>query len=508
MKRTRPITCIFALLLTALASVSALAADYDIVISGGRVMNPESGLDAVRNVGIRDGRIAKLSREPLSGATIIDASGLVIAPGFIDLHAHGQDEFAARLQARDGVTTQLEMEGGVYPVGPWYDKRAGKAVINFGATAGHIGMRMASIVDLSKYDLTEDDLRKAAGDQGLESEIFLLLSKDRSWVDNHPTAEQLTDLLRRAQEGIDEGALGLGYGIAYTPGATREEIFRMFKVAKANGLTNFVHSRNGLEQELGGNIDAVQELISNAASTGARVHIVHIGSSGGNQVSLLLEMIDSARANGIEITTEVYPYTAWSTFIGAAMFDGDWTTLHQMKYGDIELPETGERLNQESFNRISKDNPGTILIGHGMKEVNVTAAIAHPGVMIASDGMLFDNGRAHPRGAGTFSRVLGRYVRERQALSLMDALGKMSYLPAHLLEDSVPQMKYKGRIAEGADADITIFDPDRVIDRATFNEPAQGSDGIEHVLVNGRFIVRDAILLENFYPGKAVRRSE
>jgi N-acyl-D-aspartate/D-glutamate deacylase len=225
-------------------------------------------------------------------------------------------------------------------------------------------------------------------------------------------------------------------------------------------------------------------------------------------VPLLLEMIDSARRNGIDVSTEVYPYTAWSTFIGAALFDGDFRSNLGIDYGDIELPSSGERLNQERFELLRREAPGTIIVGHGMKEDKIAAAVAHPGVMIASDGMFYNEGRAHPRGAGTFSRVLGYYVREKQALSLMDALGKMSYLPAKRLEDAVPQMKRKGRIAIGADADLVIFDPDTVRDNATFSEPALPSSGIEHVLVNGVFVVRHGAPQKDENPGRAVRRSD
>jgi dihydroorotase len=482
----------------------ARAAEFDVVVRNGHVMNPANGLDSVRDIGIRDGRIVALSRESLSGEQEVDATGLVVAPGFIDLHAHGQREFAAWLQVQDGVTTQLEMEAGAYPVGAWYEKRAGATPINFGATVGHIPVRIATMVDLESLGLTEQDLAGGL----LNSPHFDAIARQRSWMTDAATEDEIAIMQERLQRGLDEGALGVGYGINYTAGATREEIYRMFALARSNGVTNFVHSRFMAEDELGGSVDAVQELLSNAAATGAGLHIVHIGSSGGSRVPLLLEMIDSAQQQGIDVTTEVYPYTAWSTFIGAAIFDGDFTRRLGLGYGDIELPESGERLDQERFNRLRKNAPQTIIVGHGMKEDNVSAAVAHAGVMIASDGMFYQDGRAHPRGAGTFSRVLGRYVREMAALGLMEALGKMSYLPAKRLESAVPQMKRKGRIEVGADADLVVFDPQRIADRATFAEPALPSEGIEHVLVNGVFVVRNGQPQRGSYPGKAVRRGK
>jgi dihydroorotase len=488
----------------ALANAAAVAAEYDLVIRNGRVMNPANGLDSVRDVGIRDGRVAALSREPLSGDEVMDAAGLVVAPGFIDLHAHGQAEFEAWLQVQDGVTTQLEMEVGVYPVGAWYESRAGKAPINYGATVGHLRVRIVTMVDLAALGLTENDL--AAG--LLNTAHFDTISRQRSWMEDAASTEQIAAMQERLQRGLDEGALGVGYGINYTAGATREEIYRMFALARANGVTNFVHARFGADTELGGGVDAVQELLSNAAATGAGLHIVHIGSTGLSRVPLLLEMIDSAQRNGIDVTTEVYPYTAWSTFIGAAIFDGDFTRNLGLGYGDIELPQSGERLDQARFERLRAEAPQTIIVGHGMTEDNVTAAVAHPGVMIASDGMFYQGGRAHPRGAGTFSRVLGYYVRERGALGLMEALGKMSYLPAKRLEGAVPQMQRKGRIEIGADADLVAFDPARIADRATFAEPALPSTGIAHVLVNGVFVVRDGEPQKDRFPGQPVRRGQ
>lgn len=487
-----------------LAGAPAKAADYDLVIHNGRVVNPANSLDSVRDVGIRDGRIAALSREPLAGAAEVDAAGLVVAPGFIDLHAHGQREFEAWLQAQDGVTTQLEMEAGAWPIDAWYEQRAAAAPINYGATAGHIPVRIASMVDLAAIGLDERDLAIGL----LNNPRFEDFAAQESWSHDAASEDQLSAIEARLQRGLDQGALGIGFGINYTAGATRAEIYRMFELARANGVTAFVHSRFMAETELGGSVDAIQELLANAAASGAGLHIVHIGSSGGSRVPLILDMIDGARANGVDVTTEVYPYTAWSTFIGAAIFDGEFTRRLGLGYGDIELPESGERLDRERFEWLRANAPQTIIVGHGMQEANVTAAVAHPGVMIASDGMFYEDGRAHPRGAGTFSRVLGYYVREKGALGLMEALGKMSYLPARLLEDAVPQMQRKGRIEIGADADLVVFDPQRIADRATFAEPSLPSAGIAHVLVNGEFVVRDGEPQRGSYPGRPVRRGD
>jgi len=447
---------------------------YDVVIANGHVIDPASGLDAIRYVGIRDAKIAAISEAPLAGRTVVDASGLVVAPGFIDLHSHGQTPENYRFKARDGVTTALEMEVGVSPVPEWYGAREGKALINFGATSGHIPARMAVMHDSGK--LLPHDAAKGAATPEQRREVF--------------------DLVRR---GLDEGALGIGMGIAYVPLATRAEILELFGLAAERKTTVYVHIRNGGPVEPGV-IDALQEVIADAAATGASLHVVHITSMGLRETPLCLQMIRGARHSGLDATTEMYPYTAGMTDIGSAVFDEGWQAKEGgIGFGDLQWALTGERLTAESFARYRRQ--GGMVAIHAIPEDVVRIAIADPLTMIASDGIL-ENGKGHPRAAGTYARVLGRYVREQHVLTLMDALRKMTLMPADRLG-----IRTKGRIGVGADADITVFDPARVIDRATFENPAQYSEGIEYVLVNGTLVVKGGALVEGVAPGLGVRRS-
>ena len=458
-----------------LLGAGPVASQYDIVLEGGRVMDPETGLDATMNVGITDGRIVAITDTALIGRQVVDVSGLVVAPGFIDLHAHGQDPFSRDLQARDGVTTALEMEGGVWPVDEWYGAREGNWRINFGGTTSYGAARNLALGG------TGEDTRYLAA-----------------------TPAQVEEMQRTVSLGLAQGALGVGLPLQYIPGADREEIFRLFQTAAQAGLTVFVHIRYAGLMEPESSIAAVQEMIANAVGTHGSVHIVHIGSSGLDQIPVLLEMIESAQAAGVDVTTEVYPYTAASTNIRAAIFDPGWRERLGADYSDIEWVETGERLDSISF--YERREEGGMIIAHVIPTEEMEYAIAHPSVMIASDGVGFVNGRAHPRGAGSFARVLGRYVRDEGTLSLMEAIRKMTLMPAQRLQGVVPAMRNKGRLQVGLDADLTVFDPEEVMDRATFAEPAQASTGIPYVIVNGQFIVRDGALVEGVMPGKAIRR--
>jgi N-acyl-D-aspartate/D-glutamate deacylase len=462
------------LILSLILTASALAQTYDLVLAHGRVMDPATGLDATRYVGIRGGKIASVSQTPLDGGTVIDANGLVVAPGFIDLHSHGQTPENYRFKARDGVTTALEMEVGVSPVSPWYAAREGKALINFGASSGHIPARMAVMHDSGKF-LPRDNAANRAVTPVERDEIY--------------------NLVRR---GLDEGGLGIGLGIAYVPLATRAEILDLFTLAAERKTAIYVHIRNGGPVEPGV-IDALQEVMADAAATGASLHVVHITSMGLRETPLCLKMIRGARAHGLDVTTEMYPYTAGMTDLSSAVFDAGWQVKQGgISFGDLQWALTGERLTAESFARYRKQ--GGMVAIHSIPEEIVRVAVADPMVMIASDGIL-DQGKGHPRAAGTYARVLGRYVREEHALTLMDALRKMTVMPADRL--GIPT---KGRIAVGADADITVFDPQRVIDRATFENPAQYSDGIPYVVVNGTLVVKNGELIDGIAPGRPVRR--
>jgi N-acyl-D-aspartate/D-glutamate deacylase len=467
--RYRPLLGLFLLIAAVIQ-----AQQFDVVISRGRIIDPETGLDAVRDVAILNGHIAAISEQPLEGRIVIPATGLVVSPGFIDLHQHGQTETNYEFKARDGVTTALELEVGVSPVDEWYRQREGKSLINFGASVGHIPVRI-KVFDDSGTFLPRDRAVNAVADPG-----------------------QLNEILAALQTGLDQGALGIGFGIAYVPGASRGEIFQIFKLAASRKVPVFVHLRSAGPVDPGG-IGALQEVLADAASTGASLHVVHITSTELTDTPLALSMIRGAAAHGEDVTTEAYPYTAGMTDLSSAIFSPGWQERNGgIGFHDLQWAATGERLTAESFARYRRE--GGMVAIHSIPEQVVRTAMADPEVMIASDGIL-DHGKGHPRAAGTFARVLGVYVREQHVLTLMDAIRKMSLMPANRLG-----LARKGRIQVGADADITIFDPNHVIDRATFEKPAQYSDGIPYVLVNGTIVVKDGKLQTDVYPGKGLRR--
>ncbi len=455
------------------------AETYDVVIANGRVMDPESGLDATRNVGIRAGKIATISAELLQGKQTIDAKGLVVAPGFIDLHEHGQEPRNYEFQAHDGVTTSLELEAGTADVDQWYARREGKSLINFGVSVGHIPVRMKVMKDAGTFLPVGD----AAHRQATPAEL-----------------QQIDDDI---DKGLRRGALAVGMGINYTAAATHDEIVDVFRLAAKHGASVHVHLRHAGLQEPTTGLVGIEEVIAAAAATGAPLHVVHITSMGLKNTPRLIAMVKGARERGLDVTTECYPYTAGSTQLESAIFDPGWQDRQGITYKDIQWTKTGERLTEESFEKYRKEG-GTVVI-FSIPEEAARTAVADPTIIIASDGMPLTGAKIHPRGQATFSRVLGHYVREEKALDLMTALRKMTLMPAQRLEKRAPIFKNKGRVRLGADADITVFDANRVIDRATYEEPLRYSEGIQFVFVSGLAVVKNGQLVDGVFPGQAAR---
>jgi N-acyl-D-aspartate/D-glutamate deacylase len=445
-------------------------AAYDRVILGGRAMDPASELDAVRNIGLLDGRIAVITTAAIRGRDTVDARGLVVAPGFIDLHAHGQTPETYRFQSLDGVTTSLELELGTSDVAAWYRERSAGERINYGVSVGHIKVRMSVMRDSGAVMPVSTGAYKVA------------------------TPAEIGEIAKRIESGLSEGAVSIGAGFPYTPAATREELLSVFRVAAATKTPLHVHIRPG--------VAGLRDALSLASETNASLHVVHINSAGLAETPVMLEMIGDARARGHDVTTEAYPYSAGMTEIQSATIQDIYRAAPDDSLAALEWPPTGERMNRDSFKRYTAI--GGPIVVHTNTDQMVAAAINSPLTIIASDAY-WQNGRGHPRTTGTFSRVLGRYAREAHSLSLMEAISKMTLRPAQRLEARVPAMRNKGRLRVGGDADITIFDAARVVDRSTYRDPSLSPIGIQHVIVNGVSVVANARAVEGVAPGKPVR---
>jgi N-acyl-D-aspartate/D-glutamate deacylase len=459
------------------AALPALSQTYDLAINNGRVIDPESGYDAVRHLGIRDGRIVKFSRSPLKGTRVIDAKNLVVSPGFIDLHQHGQTDENYRLKARDGCTTALELEVGVSPVEPWYKERAGKALVNYGASTGYIGSRMRVMKDTGTW-----------------------LPRDNA-VDKTSTPAERKSILQLVDEGLKEGGLGVGFGFNYTPKAMQEELQEVFQLAADWHRPSFIHMRYGSNGDPG-IVASLDEVIAYSVVTGAAVHVVHLGASSTLKFDTAIKIVEAARKRNVDITVESYPYIAGMTRIETAIFGPGFRERLGLDYKDMMWVDTGERLTAATFEKYRQQ--GGLVATFTNTEAMIEKNMAHPLVMIASDGIM-ENGKGHPRAAGTYARVLGKYVRERKALTLMDAIRKSSFMPAKRLEAMAPAFKNKGRIKEGADADLAIFDPATVADRATFEKPNLPSEGIPFVVVNGTVVVDQGKVVEGVFPAQGLR---
>jgi dihydroorotase len=462
---------------------SAPPQPYDLVIAGGRVIDPESGLDAVRHIGIRGDRIAAITASSLIGRETIDATGLVVSPGFIDLHRHGVGDNSYRFAARDGVTSAIEIEIGTPDVDAWYRMMGPARLINFGVGAGHLGARMAVM-----------------GDKG-----FLLPTGPAR---NAAAPEQVPEILKMIETGLNDGGVAVGMGIAYTPGVAPEEVMSVLELAAKHHAFLFVHMG-------GGGLASLNRIIDGAARYGTSLHIAHVNSTAGAQIRQWLDTISDARTKGRDVTADLYPYTAGASLIQSALYD-DWQSWTDERFATMQWAATGERLTRETFAKYRA--LGGSVISHANTEERLLVSISDPLPIFGSDGGRdLDDNVTHPRAAGTFARVLGHYVREEKVLTLQEALRRMTIEPAKRLEGRVPEMKDRGRLRAGAFADITVFDPATVIDKATYTDAAKYSDGIRHVIVNGVAVVRDGdfatrgslqgqqILIGARMPGRPIR---
>jgi hypothetical protein len=508
--------------LAALALVASMgwgvALANDVVIQNGRVIDPETGLDAIRNVAVEDGRIVAISELPLQGDTVIDATGHVVAPGFIDLHAHGQNIGDYRMQAMQGVTTMLELESGVLPISEWYDAQGSKNLpINYGAAAAWTYARIATF----------------SGKPPEATAAYFQDAQGRSdWKMNIATPEQQAKILKYVEQGLDQGAIGIGINAGYAPGYGRKEYFALAKLAAERDVATFTHFRYASNMEPQSSFEAVQELIANAAITGAHMHICHINSSSLKDIDATLELVNDAFDSNINISVGAYPWGAASTVIGAAMFSGEgWQERMGSKASNFQLGT--ERMTEEQVEDYQKNQPGTFIIWHFLDESNpedlalLDKSILHPRVLIESDEMFWmfmdDHHRvvnyegdawplpedtfSHPRSNGTFAKILRSYVRERGLMSMQEALRKMTLMPAQTLEGFVPQMKKKGRLQEGMDADIVVFDPETISDVGTYEKPNQPAVGVQTVLVNGGLVVHNGELILDAPHGQPIRRT-
>jgi len=496
----------------------AVATEYDLVINNGRVMDPETNFDAVANVGIKDGRIAVITEKSIKGGKSIDATGHVVAPGFIDLHAHGQNLGDYRMQAMQGVTTMLELESGVLPVSDWYDAQAKKRLpLNYGAASAWTFARIATFTD-TQPEATSEYFQQAQGRTDWKMELA--------------TPEQQEKILGLVEQGLDEGGLGIGINAGYAPGYGRKEYLALAEIAAKRGVATYTHVRYASNVEPQSSFEAVQELIANSAITGAHMHLCHINSTSLKDIKSIMEMVDDAFENNINITVGAYPWGAASTVIGAAMFSGEgWparmgSTAHSFQLGT-------ERMTEDQVADYQKNKPGTFIVWHFLDESDpddlalLDASLLHPKTLIESDEMFWmfmdDRGEvenyagdawplpegtfSHPRSNGSFAKVLRTYVRERGLMSMQEALRKMSLMPAQTLEGFVPQMKTKGRLQVGMDADIVVFDPDTIRDVGTYEEPNQPAVGVQTLLVNGVPVVAEGELITDAAPGQPIRRA-
>lgn len=490
--------------------------EWDVVLRGGRVIDPESGLDAIRDVAISDGRIAAIGEGLGPGRQEADAAGQVVTAGFIDIHSHCYDTGSLRLQALDGVTTALELESGVTPAADAYANAARRGrPVNYGFSASWAMARMSVLTGAPLDGSVRTFFRHAA---------------EPGWQRAASPAEQ-DQVLARLETDLAAGALGIGVLAGYAPAASPGEYLRVAALAARSGVPTYTHSRDLVEFRPETLIDGAEEIVRAAAETGAHMHYCHVNSTTLRHADRVLGLVEKAQREGSRVSTEAYPYGAGMTGIGAAFLAPDRLGERGLEPSDLIYAPTGEQVSDVArLKELRAADPAGLVIIRHLDDADagdralLRRYLLFPGSVVASDAMplTWPNANAnanadadawplppraftHPRTAGTFSRAVRMLTRDGGGLSLADALARCSLHPARLLEEHVPAMRRKGRIAVGADADVTVLDPETITDQATYTASTRPSTGIRHVLVNGTFVVRDERLATVAFPGRPVR---
>ncbi len=471
---------------------------YDVVINQGRVIDPLSELDAIRHIGLREGRIVKISKTPLTGKQMVDASGLIVAPGFIDYHWHCPAQACYEIGLKDGLTSAMDLEFGALgsEINQWYARREGAARINFGTSAS-AELARALVLDGNKAD---DALN-----------AYISRGRGQKWAVHAANSQEQKAVLADMEQGLKEGAIGIGITLGYMPAISAPEVYDMQKLAANYGRQACVHLRHtpGHADE---EINGAQEVLANAAALKAPTCINHFNNAGWRKVQ---DLLVDLRGQGLNVWGDIYPYVAGSTSINAVFFQPEvfekrlgWTYEEQ-----LFDPALNKFLTKAEYLRLVKSDPVRQVIIYKSRPEEIIEWLQLPGVAIGSDGMpLFGAWdkqpetipNTHPRRAGTRARSL-RLAREHDLDMLQIIAALSSNAAVYLGNMGLKAMQERGRLQETMVADITIFDPAAVRDNATYKEGLTESTGIVHVLVNGQFALRDGAIVEAATHGQALR---
>ena len=481
--------------------------EYDLVILNGRVMDPETGFDQVANVGINHGYITTITTEAITGTREIDASGHVVAPGFIDFHFHGQDPYGFRLAARDGVTTPLEMEMGAYPIDEFYQGWEGKALLNYGASVSHAWARMQMLDGLD-----------AGGNVIYNGAVEKAFKDGQLWKTKSYDPLDVPVIVEAIEKGLEDGGIGVAFPLGYYSIVGSPEVMAVAEMAKKHNTFMTSHVRYLAQIPPSGYL-GMEEVLTVSEQNDLPLYLYHVPSNCLGLTGVCLDMIDEARARGQKVVAEFYPYKYAGTYVDADYLKPGYKERLGVEVSDIIVTSTGKPLTDKEFDSLRTANPRLDLLMYTMKDEYIMEAMTRPGTVVGSDAMpyVFEDGmtgdwdkpfglgNGHARGAGAHAKIL-RMVRETKAISLMEAISKMTYRLASFVEDYVPQFKQRGRVQEGAVADITIFNPETVTDNSTpkIGENSLPSTGIPYVIVNGTVVV-DNSEVQKVFPGVAIR---